>query len=134
MQVTNNLSQAVNVYVTASGSSELFLRQVPANTVEKVPVPGMASGATVTFKAVTVDGSRTYQSRNVGAVRACSSGAFPDARARRARPLGRCSPSGSPDSFDGPEHILRPVAVFCPDVVTAARPLGRGTSVRLGAA
>lgn len=66
VQVTNNLSQAVNVYVTASGSSEVFLRQVPANTVEKVPVQGISSGATVTFKAVTVDGARTYQSRNVG--------------------------------------------------------------------
>ena len=66
VQVTNNLSQAVNVYVTPSGSGELFLRQVPANTVEKIPVQGVASGSNVTFKAVTVDGSRTYQSRNVG--------------------------------------------------------------------
>lgn len=65
VQVTNNLSQAVNVYVTPNGGSELFLRQVPANTVEKVPVQGVASGTTVTFKAVTVDGSRTYQSRAV---------------------------------------------------------------------
>jgi hypothetical protein len=65
VQVTNNLSQAVNVYATATGNSELFLRQVPANTVEKVPVQGIASGTTVTFKAVTVDGSRTYQSRDV---------------------------------------------------------------------
>lgn len=65
VQVTNNLSQAVNIYATATGSSELFLRQVPANTVEKVPVQGIASGAKVTFKAVTVDGSRTYQSRDV---------------------------------------------------------------------
>lgn len=65
VQVTNNLSQAVNVYLTATGSSELFLRQVPANTVEKVPVQGVASGTQVTFKAVTLDGSRTYQSRNV---------------------------------------------------------------------
>lgn len=65
VQVTNNLSQAVNVYVTASGSAEIFLRQVPANTVEKVPVQGVTSGTSVTFKAVTVDGARTYQSRNV---------------------------------------------------------------------
>jgi hypothetical protein len=65
VQITNNLSQAVNVYVTASGSGELFLRQVPANTVEKVPVPTVASGTSATFKAVTVDGSRTYQSRSV---------------------------------------------------------------------
>jgi len=64
VQLTNNLSQAVNVYVTASGGTELFLRQVPANTVEKVAVNGVASGSTVSFKAVTVDGSRTYQSRS----------------------------------------------------------------------
>lgn len=63
VQLTNNLSQAVNVYVTATGGSELFLRQVPANTVEKVTVSGVANGSTVSFKAVTVDGSRTYQSR-----------------------------------------------------------------------
>jgi hypothetical protein len=66
VQVTNNLSQAVNVYVTTPGSGEIFLRQIPANTVEKVPVQGVASGTTVTFKAVTVDGARTYQSRSVG--------------------------------------------------------------------
>jgi hypothetical protein len=68
VQVTNNLSQAVNIYATAASSSELFLRQVPANTVEKVPVQGIASGTRVTFKAVTVDGSRTYQSRDVALV------------------------------------------------------------------
>ena len=65
VQVTNNLSQAVNVYATPTGGSELFLRQVPANTVERVPVQGVASGTKVTFKAVTVDGSRTYGSRDV---------------------------------------------------------------------
>jgi hypothetical protein len=64
VQLTNNLSQAVNVYVTAAGGNELFLRQVAANTVEKLPVSGIAAGTTVTFKAVTVDGSRTYQSRS----------------------------------------------------------------------
>jgi hypothetical protein len=64
VQLTNNLSQAVNVYVTVTGGNELFLRQVAANTVEKVPVSGVAAGSTVTFKAVTVDGSRTYQSRS----------------------------------------------------------------------
>jgi hypothetical protein len=62
--ITNNLSQAVNVYVTTPARGELFLRQIPANTVEKVPVPGVSAGTNATFKAVTVDGSRTYQSRN----------------------------------------------------------------------
>jgi len=65
VQVTNNLSQAVNVYVTGASTSEMFLKQVPANTAEKVPVQGISNGTSVTFKAVTVDGSRTYQSRNV---------------------------------------------------------------------
>jgi ABC-type glycerol-3-phosphate transport system substrate-binding protein len=65
VQVTNNLSQAVNVYVTSAANSEMFLKQVPANTAERVPVQGIASGTSVTFKAVTVDGSRTYQSRSV---------------------------------------------------------------------
>jgi len=63
VQLTNNLSQAVNVYVVSTGGGELFLRQVPANTAETVPVTGIATGSSVTFKAVTVDGSRTYQSR-----------------------------------------------------------------------
>jgi hypothetical protein len=65
VQITNNLSQAVNVYVTTPASGEIFLRQIPANTVEKVPVQGVPSGTNVAFKAVTVDGARTYQSRNV---------------------------------------------------------------------
>lgn len=65
VQVTNTLSQAVNVYVARSTGSELFLKQVASNTAEKVPVPGVPSGTSVTFKAVTVDGSRTYQSRAV---------------------------------------------------------------------
>jgi hypothetical protein len=66
VQITNNLSQAVNVYVTPASGGEIFLRQIPANTVEKVPVQGVPSGANVMFKAVTVDGARTYQSRSVG--------------------------------------------------------------------
>ena len=65
VQVTNNLSQAVNVYVASATGSDMFLKQIAANTSEKVPVQGISSGAAVTFKAVTVDGSRTYQSRNV---------------------------------------------------------------------
>lgn len=64
VQITNNLSQAVNVYVTSAGRGEQFLRQIPANTVERVVVSGLTGGISATFKAVTVDGSRTYQSRN----------------------------------------------------------------------
>ena len=65
VQVQNNLSQAVNVYATPSGATELFLKQVPANTVERVPIQGVAAGTKVVFKAVTQDGSRTYLSPNV---------------------------------------------------------------------
>lgn len=65
VSITNNLSQAVNVSVTAAGGTELFLKQVPANTVERITVQGIARGTNVTFKAVTADGSRTYQSRTV---------------------------------------------------------------------
>src|SRR5476649_1446487 len=63
--LTNSLSQAVNIYVTPTGGTELFLRQVAANTVERVPVQGVSRGTNVIFKAVTIDGSRTYQSRNI---------------------------------------------------------------------
>jgi len=65
VQVNNTLSQAVNIYITPQGGSELFLKQVPANTIDRVAVQGVAAGTTVVFKAVTIDGSRTYQSRNV---------------------------------------------------------------------
>ena len=64
VQVTNNLAQAVNVYVS-SGGTDTFLRQVKGNTVETVPVQGVASGTTVTIKAVTIDGVQTYSRPNV---------------------------------------------------------------------
>lgn len=60
---TNNLGQAVNVYVT-SGGTDLFLQQVNGNTTAHLPVRGVASGTTVQLKAVTVDGTRTYQPPN----------------------------------------------------------------------
>lgn len=58
---TNNSSKAVNVYVV-SGGSETFLRQVPANATERLPVQGVSSGASVTLKATTIDGATTYRS------------------------------------------------------------------------
>ncbi len=64
VRFTNNLSQAVNVYVTAGGS-DVFLKQVSANTVELLPVAGISAGTTVTLKARTVDGTRTYTRENV---------------------------------------------------------------------
>jgi hypothetical protein len=64
VRMTNNLSQAVNVYVT-TGGSDLFLRQVPANSTEELPVQGVATGSSVSLKARTVDGTRTYSKDNV---------------------------------------------------------------------
>ena len=64
VQVTNNLSQAVNVYVV-SGSSDMFVKQVGSNSVEHIPVSGVAAGSTVNLRAVTVDGTRTYTKNSV---------------------------------------------------------------------
>jgi hypothetical protein len=56
---TNNLSRAVNVYVN-TGGSDMFVRQVAANTTEHLPVPGVRSGTVVTLKATPIDGSNGY--------------------------------------------------------------------------
>src|SRR6478672_6028307 len=64
LQVTNGLPQAVNVYVTYNGSDQ-FVQQVRANTALRLPVSGIPAGATVTVKAITVDGTRTYAVQNV---------------------------------------------------------------------
>lgn len=61
---TNNLSKAVNVYVN-SGESDLFIRQVAANTVEHLPVPGVSAGTRVTLKAKPIDGSTGYERSGV---------------------------------------------------------------------
>ena len=64
VQVNNNLSQAVNVYVTQNGT-DTFLRQVNANTNATIPVQGIAAGSTVALKAVTIDGVHTYSRASV---------------------------------------------------------------------
>lgn len=64
VQVTNNLSQAVNVYVVTAGQ-DTFLRQVAANSVATLPVQGIRAGTSVTLKAVTIDGTHTYTRDNV---------------------------------------------------------------------
>jgi hypothetical protein len=58
---TNNLPQAVNVYVVQNGQ-ELFVRQVAANTTEHLPVAGVTAGTQVLLRAVTVDGKSTFTS------------------------------------------------------------------------
>ncbi|MFI5229657.1 MAG: hypothetical protein ACHQWU_11345 [Gemmatimonadales bacterium] len=64
LQVNNNLAQAVNVYVILSGT-DTFLRQVPANSSVTIPVQGFAPGSTVSLRAVTIDGGKTYSRTNV---------------------------------------------------------------------
>jgi hypothetical protein len=64
LQVTNNAAQAVNVYVT-TGGNEMFVGQVAPNSTQLLPVSGVASGATVTLRARTVDGGPTYMRENV---------------------------------------------------------------------
>lgn len=64
LKVTNNLTQAANIYVV-NGGTDVFLKQVPANDTETMNVPGVAAGATVGLKATPVDGSRSYTRDNV---------------------------------------------------------------------
>ena len=64
IRFTNNLTQAVNLYVT-TGGTDVFLKQVAASSVEVVPVRGLLAGQTVTLKARTVDGARTYSRDNI---------------------------------------------------------------------
>ena len=59
VQVNNDLSQAVNVYITAGGADS-FLGQAAAKDKTTLRVQGFASGSTVNLKAVTVDGAKTY--------------------------------------------------------------------------
>jgi hypothetical protein len=64
LRVTNNLSQAANIYVVNGGTS-VFLKQVAANSAESMNVPGISAGSTVELKATPVDGSRSYTRDNV---------------------------------------------------------------------
>ncbi|HEV2179385.1 MAG TPA: hypothetical protein VGR59_03665 [Gemmatimonadaceae bacterium] len=57
--VTNNLSQPVNVYVT-TGGSDVLAGQVAGNSTSALSVPGVGTGATVSLKARTADGTHTY--------------------------------------------------------------------------
>ena len=64
LDFTNNLTQAVNLYVT-TGGTDVFLKQIAASSAETVPVRGLVAGQTVTLKARTVDGMRTYTRPNI---------------------------------------------------------------------
>lgn len=65
LRVTNNLSQAVNVYISGGGTTDVFVKQIGANSSEWVPVQGFSVGSVVTLRARTVDGARTYSKDNV---------------------------------------------------------------------
>ncbi|HEX8716114.1 MAG TPA: hypothetical protein VF722_03980 [Gemmatimonadaceae bacterium] len=58
-EVSNNLTQPVNVYVT-SGGTDILAGQVGPNSTQALSARGVPSGSMVTLKARTVDGTRTY--------------------------------------------------------------------------
>ena len=64
VHMTNNLNQPVNVYVV-SGGTELFLGQVAANSSQHLQARGIASGSSVTLRARSADGTRTFSRDNV---------------------------------------------------------------------
>jgi hypothetical protein len=64
VHLTNNANQAVNAYVTSNGN-DVFIGQVAANSEKTLPVSGIGSGTTVTLKARTADGARTYTKDSV---------------------------------------------------------------------
>lgn len=65
LEFTNNLPQAVNVYLRAGTGSEIFVRQVPGRSTETVPVRGVPDGATVQLRIAPVDGSPAYTREHV---------------------------------------------------------------------
>jgi hypothetical protein len=64
LNFSNRLGAPVNVYVVVGGV-EMFLREVSANSSEHIPVRGVASGAMVTLRAVTLDAQRVYTRSDV---------------------------------------------------------------------
>jgi hypothetical protein len=64
VEVRNSLQQGVNVYASVGGT-DTFLRQVAAGATVSIPLQGFAAGQSISLKAVTVDGVRTYQRQNV---------------------------------------------------------------------
>ena len=61
LHFTNRDSSPVNVYVV-NGGTDLFLKQVAANSTEDLSVANVASGTEVRLKATRTDGSKTYTS------------------------------------------------------------------------
>ena len=61
LHFTNKDNSAVNVYVV-NGGTDLFVKQVQANTTEDLAVSNVAAGTEVRLKATRTDGSKTYTS------------------------------------------------------------------------
>ena len=64
LSVTNNSSQAVNVYVV-TGGTDIFVGQVTANSTQLLNVAGVASGTVVTLRARPVSGGDGWRRDNV---------------------------------------------------------------------
>lgn len=64
VHLTNNLNQPVSVYAV-SGGTELFLGQVAAHSAQHLNARGISSGSTVTLRARTADGTKTYTRDNI---------------------------------------------------------------------
>jgi hypothetical protein len=65
LEFTNNLAQAVNVYLRAGTGSEVFVRQVPGRSTETVPVRGVRDGTSVQLRIAPVDGAPAFTRDNV---------------------------------------------------------------------
>ena len=65
VELTNNLTQAVNVYVRSGSGSEVFVRQVNGRSTERVAVRGVREGATVSLRIAPIDGAQNYTRENV---------------------------------------------------------------------
>src|SRR6185503_5031681 len=61
LRLTNHDNSAVNVYVVNNGT-DVFVKQVAANTTEDLAVAGIGAGTQVRLKATRTDGSKTYTS------------------------------------------------------------------------
>jgi hypothetical protein len=64
LHVTNNLTQAVNVYVLHSGDTH-FVGQVAARSTQHLPVANVAAGTTVSLRATRADGAQSYDRANI---------------------------------------------------------------------
>jgi hypothetical protein len=64
VNVTNNLSEPVNVYIN-TGGEDIFLGQVGGGSASSLPVKGIAAGSTVTLKATRMSDKYSYSKSGV---------------------------------------------------------------------